>query len=107
VKPDKRDEAEDVTRLHVDTATPPTAYELPDMTGVLAAAHANGNDPLLKEMIVNHQWEPGSSRAPVMPSLIARAWLYDAVMLHKDPSFKRRFDGVFGRGAADQVLAGG
>jgi hypothetical protein len=40
------------------------------------------------------------------PSLIARAALYDAVMLHGDRDFRKRFDGVFGKGASDRILSG-
>jgi hypothetical protein len=105
VKPDERDGTEVTDDGAVEARH--TAYEPPDLSRVLAAAHATGNDPLEREMVPNTVWEPGSARAPVIPSMIARAWLYDSQILHHDPSFKTRLDTVFGKGAADQVLAGG
>jgi hypothetical protein len=44
--------------------------------------------------------------ATVTPSMIARARLYDAVMLKHDADFVRRFGDTFGDGAAALVLAG-
>jgi hypothetical protein len=57
------------------------------------------NRPLLNEMMVD---DHGS----VTPSLIARARLFDAVMLNRDVGFKQRFDATFGEGSSDRVLSG-
>jgi hypothetical protein len=42
----------------------------------------------------------------VAPSLIARAHLFNEIMLNRDLSAKGRFDSIYGTGAADCVLSG-
>jgi hypothetical protein len=57
------------------------------------------DDALIDEIIVDQ-----SGR--ITPSFIARAVLFDAVVMHGDKDFKKRFDRVFGWGSANYVLTG-
>jgi hypothetical protein len=57
------------------------------------------DDALIDEIIVDQ-----SGR--ITPSFIARAALFDAVVMHGDKDFKKRYDRVFGWGSANYVLTG-